>query len=226
MPYRFSRLAGCFAGALLLSAACFAAPSLAPELAKQVPSGWRVEQITHGDLNLDGVEDAALTLRQNLADLPKGGQDQGLRQLLILFGAEKGWRRGDLSTKVLWCAQCYGASAPPEGGTPEVTIKKGVLLVDQESGSRESHRVLARFRWDPPKGKFRLIGRDVMDRDRLSGDAHGSSLNYLTGAGVLTHVRHDEKSGKDKISDRKVKKKLEPVFLDQYDDELLDEQAR
>jgi hypothetical protein len=71
-------------------------------------------------------------------------------------------------------------------GTPSIAVEKGVLLVDQLSGSREFTTRLSRFRWSRKRRVFELIGEDVHGGDAMTGASTDTSCNFLTRECVQT----------------------------------------
>lgn len=181
-----------------------------------VPSGWKVEDTVKGDLNKDGRDDVALELVQ------AGGEDtERARALVVLFAADNGkLRRAGVSNKVLYCTMCQGTMGGGSGGV--LKIQKGVLLVDQLSGSRESTHTLLRFRYDAKDNRFVLIGQDVDTQDRLSGEGTGESTNLLTGLKITEKRQYDPKQDKDVVlSTKKEKVPVKKRYLEDVDIENL-----
>jgi hypothetical protein len=180
-----------------------------------VPSGWKVKATTKGDLDKNGTEDVVLEL---VEDVPAEGQDGvpvDRAQALVALLSEKGGtlRRAGASNQVLYCTTCMGMMGGGEGGV--VKIQKGVMLVDQFSGSRETRQTLLRFRYEPKDGRFVLIGQDVTDTDRLTGESTLVSTNTLNGQRVTERRKYNEKKEKDAIlSSKKDKVSVKKQFLE------------
>jgi hypothetical protein len=188
-----------------------------------VPAGWKVEDTVRGDLDKNGSEDVALQLIQNPPAQAgeEGVEPERTRALVVLLSAEGGkLRRAGASNRVLLCTMCAGTMGGGEGGV--LKIQKGVLLVDQMSGSREVMRTLLRFRYDAKEGRFVLIGMDVSNRDRLTGESQSESTNLLTGARVVETLQYDEKKDKDVVrSSKKDKVAVKKRYLEDVDIENL-----
>jgi len=184
---------------------------------KFVPAGWTVEEEMQGDLNEDGVPDAVLMLVQEGHADPT---DEAGRILVVLAGrADGSFERIGISEKVLLCVQCFGAI----GGKPELSIQRGVLIVDQLRGSRDTVSGLWRFRFDPGAKRMRLIGLDVKKTDRATGESTSESTNYLTGKRVLESLRYDEAKKKDVAVGKKTSSVGKPpIFLEDADTGPLD----
>jgi len=171
-------------------------PSEGKALVDFVPKGWTVEDQAKGDLNGDGVADIAAVLVQGK---PDGGRseagDELQRAVIVLLGSDKDkFIRAGTNSKFLSCKGCGGIK---EGAG--IGIKKGVLVVDQMSGSREFANETLRFRYDPGTQRFVLIGRDVETGDGARGTGTTVSSNYLTGRKITEPYRYD-KTGERKIT--------------------------
>ena len=154
-----------------------------------VPKGWKFESegVTSGDLNRDGADDAVLRLVEDMAvENSEGTLNTRYRALVILVARpDGGFMRAAVAPKLLGCSTCFGALGGPDGSNIQVEIKKGVLDVNQLSGSREATDLTLRFRHDPATGRFQLIGEERSDYDRAAGGGTGTSTNYLTGVRVV-----------------------------------------
>lgn len=184
-----------------------------------IPLGWRIKTQVEGDLNRDLKSDVVVILTK----LPKAEVDQKSRgsdrSLMVLFQTERGFRRISVGPKVLWCAQCYGTLATTEGGTPEVKISHGMIIVFQSGGSREALDVTLRFRYDSGLDRFGLIGKDFVIRDRPTGNVRSESINYITRTRLINEIAFDENNGRERRSHRKERIAAIKHFLDDYDSE-------
>ncbi len=156
-----------------------------------VPAGWKVEEEISGDLNGDGIADYALKLVQDLPATDKDGMaTERDRVLAILFGSQNGkLSRAAVNDKLLQCTRCGGAFYGVVESPANVKIEKGVLIVEQDHGSRNITDTTYRFRYEIESGKFLLIGFDLADADRLSAQTVTESTNYLTGIRVATRSK-------------------------------------
>lgn len=174
-----------------------------------VPSGWKIEATARGDLDKNGSEDVVLQLVEaKPAENTDGTVTDRSRALLALLSSEGGkLRRAGASNHVLYCIGCQGTLGGGEGGV--VKIDKGVIIVDQLSGSREMTHTTLRFRYDPKEKRFMLIGEDVDHTDRAVGSTESQSTNMLNGTKVTEKRQFDQKKNKDVI--RSSKKEKVPV---------------
>jgi hypothetical protein len=148
-------------------------PLAGRRVADFVPRGWQIEQQLRADLNGDSRPDAVL----ELIEPEQEGADRRRLLLVLLARSPADWERIGLGTQVLLCSGCFG----PMDGSPHVRVQNGVLLIQQDGGSRYAIDRTQRFRYEPATGRMRLIGeeRDVLDRHSFS-NAHYST-NLLTG---------------------------------------------
>jgi hypothetical protein len=189
-----------FAASGAAQSPAFDASKVADSAAKPAafaPAGWKVEDTAKGDLNGDGVIDHAIKLVENKPTV-EGEPPDSDRYLVIAFGEAGRLRRAAVAEKVLQCMGCggafYGMMPAPAG----VTIAKGVLVIENEHGSRNVSSSTMRFRYSPDSGKLELIGFDYRDNDRLTGETVVESSNYITGARVTTR-------GKSRMTTRRTK---------------------
>ena len=183
------------------------------------PPGWTIEAQVSGDLNRDAIPDVALQL---IEDKPATAEDTPERQraLVVALGDQSGgFTRAAVATALLQCATCGGAFYGGMEAPVEVTIKKGVLIVTQDHGSREVATLTYRFRYDPAAQKFALIGGDFESRDRLTGDAASESTNYLTGVRLVTRER------KGKVTTTTTNVPKDQIDLEQFDSDQYEEDA-
>ncbi|MFN7927876.1 MAG: hypothetical protein U0Y68_08000 [Blastocatellia bacterium] len=186
-----------------------------------VPKGWVAQDEQMGDLNGDGMPDAVLQL---IEDLPKKTDEFQMRYraLLILFKTADGkYTRAAVAGSLLMCGGC-GGMLGGTGDSPaaDVKIEKGVLLVSQLAGSRESTDHLHRFRYNAATKQFLLIGEDITNLDRATGASETISTNYLTGKQVIERHKYNEKTDKDILVSKKIKvvaKKQKPIEQVEYE---------
>lgn len=163
-------------------------PATAEKLSGFVPAGWKLEEQIDGDLNGDGVADHALKL---IEDKPATNKDDTMnergRALILVFEDKDGkYSNAAVADKLLQCASCGGAFYGVSPAPANVSIKKGVLIVEQDHGSRDVTDVTFRFRFDEQPNMFILIGFDYSSRDRAAGGGASESTNYLTGKRITT----------------------------------------
>jgi len=168
------------------------------KIADFVPKGWKIEQELKGRLNPDSLEDIVLQLIEDKPEQNSKGEDQDrYRALIILLKTPDGkYHRAAVAGKLIQCTGCGGVLG--SGGTgADQKIVKGVLLVSQLSGSRWATDRLQRFRYDKQSGRFLLIGEDIKEWDRGTGDSAVTSINYLTGQQVIEKKKYNQKLDKD-----------------------------
>lgn len=181
-----------FATAFVLAAAAFAqdgtplsAQKVAPRAAALqgfAPKGWKIEKQISGDLNRDKKPDVALVLVENLPVLDKENiPTPRQRALVVALRQGKVWQRVGFSGFILPGTRDGGAFYGVVETPVNVSIAKGVLNINQDSGSREVTETTHRFRYDAASHRMLLIGSEVIEHDRATGDWSSTSTNYLTG---------------------------------------------
>ncbi|WP_020564199.1 hypothetical protein [Methylosarcina fibrata] len=185
-----------------------------------VPAGWSIEESLQQDLNGDGKTDAVLEL---IETLPHGTEEETpperTRALAVLLQTPVGgYRRIALAGRLLRCTACFGALAGPEGGGAEIKVVKGVIVVEETWGSRETVTTRLRFRYDAASGRIVLIGEDIETFDRATGAGRRESRNCLTGVQLTETLRYDPK--RDRLVAVSAKKRRIPKvkrFIDEID---------
>ncbi len=215
--------------ALLVSSLCAAQevsidkskiPVAADSPAKFVPSGWKIEEQVTGDLNGDGVADYALKLVEDKpATDSEGMATERGRALVIALKTGETLSRAAIADKLLQCTHCGGAFYGVSESPADVTIEKGVIVVNQDHGSRNLANTTYRFRLDPATKKFVLIGFDYADADRLTANVVSESTNYVTGVRITTRG----KGNRDTKTRTTVPRKK--TVLDDVDYEKMEEAA-
>jgi hypothetical protein len=162
------------------------------------PKGWKVEEEISGDLNRNNVPDLVLKL---VEDKPaKDADDVAMaryRALVVLLnGADGKFARAAVAPKLLLYTRCGGAFWGGVDTPSEVTIDKGVIIVQHSSGAREMTETTHRFRFDLAVNRFLLIGYDQVYYDRLSGERSDESTNYLTGVRITQKTTYNTKLDK------------------------------
>jgi hypothetical protein len=140
------------------------------------PRGWKIEKQINGDLNRDKKPDAILVLVEN-----KAASMSRQRALVVVLREGKGWRRVGFNNSLLQGTRdggaFYGASETPL----DLSIRKGIMQIDQESGSREVQTWTYKLRYDARQNRIVLIGFDSIIRDRADGSVQIVKANYLRG---------------------------------------------
>jgi hypothetical protein len=163
-------------------------PASASSPAGFAGSGWKVEKSVRADLNGDGRPDYAIALIENkIFDTEdKPGPDRN-RVLVVAFSKGNSLKRVALSEKLLQCTSCGGAFYGVIDAPAHLAVSKGVIVVNQDHGSREVSESTYRFRYDEASGRFVLIGHDYEYYDRAAaGNVAKESTNYVTGLRITT----------------------------------------
>ncbi|GGF19219.1 hypothetical protein [Hymenobacter cavernae] len=189
-------------------------PLAGPQPTSFVPSGWLVERQLTADLNADTRPDKVLLLNEKKI---AGQEDSGdERALVVLLAQPDGtWKRVGATNKAVYCKSCFGMLGGDEGGTPDVSVKKGVVIIYQEGGSRESWNSTTRFRYEPSTNRMRLIGLDEVVVDRAEGDISTTSTNLLTAIQEVSKGRIDQ----DQVKKTRRTLKLPKRYLEEFNPE-------
>lgn len=168
----------------------------APE--KFVPPGWKIEVSARGDLDGNGSEDLALSLREVTAGPDADGNEEEYARALVVLLADGGkFRRAAASNKVLGCSSCTVTEA---GKGDMVRIEKGVVVLTQILPDSKRD-VVMRFRHEPKEQRFVFLGDDVWDSGKkwdqgvivhtfpLEGRKLTETLRYSGGQGKLLSTK-------------------------------------
>jgi hypothetical protein len=147
--------------------------------------GWHEIGAAYGDLNRDGVDDAAVVI-----DAPEGmmepryachGGDSWseapARRLIIAFADGKGgYTRAADEPKLVFRADEGGAFGDPFAG---ISVERGSIVIDLYGGSRWRWGTTLRFRYD--NGDWRMTGMTESQMDSLSLASLTYDYNALSG---------------------------------------------
>ncbi len=194
-----------------------AVPARGARVAAFVPRGWAAAAEVSGDLNGDGRPDRVVHLvpqgthyrPESITAAPES------QALLILLADGGGYRRAGLATHLL-------QEIVPQWGL-QMSIRRGVLITEQNYGMTEVMDVTHRFRLDPANGRFLLIGCDrfFYTRPQEAADSRKVSENYLTGV-RLTTVGHFDDAGR--YSEREQREQI-PRTKTYFDDIVEDDEG-
>ncbi|MEQ1604546.1 MAG: hypothetical protein ABL999_06730 [Pyrinomonadaceae bacterium] len=198
-------------------------PATAEKLAGFVPVGWKIEEQINGDVNGDGVSDTLLKLVEDKPKEDKEGIkiDRARALVIVLKAADGKLNSAAIADKLLQCTGCGGAFYGVVDAPADIKIQKGVIIVEQDHGSRDVSGVTFRFRFEAATGKFLLIGFDYHSVDRLSASTSSESTNYVTGARITEQISgNGKRPRKTKTQVPKTK-----TYIDQVDYEKFEEEA-
>jgi hypothetical protein len=181
-----------------------------------VPRGWKLEEQITGDLNGDGVDDHVLKLIESKPSTEDNPVDRNRALVVLLADGEGKLRNTAVADRLLQCTSCGGAFYGVSDAPANVKIEKGVIIVEQDHGSRWVTETTYRFRYDEQPGKFILIGFDYTSRDRANGEVSSESTNYLTGKRITTTGKGKKTTTKTSVVE-KMRYSIEEVDADQFD---------
>ena len=193
-------------------------PAEATEANQFAPTGWKIEAQVPGDLNGDSLPDFALKLVENKPDKTSDGYptERGRALVIVLATKDGKLRRAGVADSLLQCTRCGGAFYGVVEAPANVSIEKGVVVVEQDHGSRDVTDTTYRFRYDPATQRFILIGFDLSDVDRLTANAVTESTNYLTGIRITTRGKGNRDTKKRSVVQKKT------VYLEDVSKENLE----
>jgi hypothetical protein len=193
-------------------------PAEANSAGQFVPPGWKIEEQVAGDLNSDSRPDFALKLVEDKPEKNSEGDvtERGRGLVVVLATAEGKLKRAGVADRLLQCTRCGGAFYGVVETPAEVKIEKGVIVVEQDHGSREISNVTFRFRYDAATERFVLIGFDFTNADRATANTVTESTNYLTGVRAVTRGKGErDVTTRSTISKKKIF--LEEVNADDFE---------
>lgn len=171
-------------------------PMTAEQLAPYLPNGANIETRLDADLTGDGLRDLAVV-----------AANDEVRVLKVMIGYAD-----DTSMGFDPVGEMKMGGSPL--GTASLSVKKGVLLVEDLDGGTTAIQSLYRFRFDPKQTKMRLIGDDVTLYSRTNAhDSTSISTNRLTGVQIVKR----SVVGEDGYTDRPEQKKkvgTAPIWMD------------
>lgn len=195
-------------------------PDSATKASQFVPKGWKIEEEIKGDVNNDNKPDLLLKLVEDKTKETKNGSMIDRERALVIAVADGGtWKKAAVADKLLQCTGCGGAFYGVVDAPAYVKVVKGVIVVNQDHGSRETSEVTLRFRLEKETGRFLLIGFDYAESDRLDGSSVTESTNYVTGTRITTFIKRRKPATK-KTQIAKTK-----MYIDDVDYEELEGQA-
>ncbi len=177
------------ASGLLALTAATGAVAAGPPASAFVPDGFSVERRVAARFGGDARPDLALVLtRRVTGTAPDGGPARAARRLVLLKArSDGGYVRIGEGRRILLCTRCGGAFFGVALTPVTVRVRSGVVIAEQESGSRVIRFTRFRIRSEGAVGT-RLIGVDVRTRDRLTGARVETSTNLLTGRRIVVRV--------------------------------------
>lgn len=145
-------------------------------------SQWLVHDEVFGDLNGDGIKDAAVIIVKE----PQDAESDGDAAVAVLFGVDKGGQEFKLFAQSggATCINCGGAKGAMDGsplGHLEIT-DKGIFIINYLGGSRWMFDITNKWRYDKAYNRMVLIGTTDKTVDTMSEgeDEETLDINYAT----------------------------------------------
>ncbi len=162
-------------------------PGSASAPAGFVPAGWQIAQQLAVDLNHDRRPDAVLLLQADTPAAPPGTGQSPQRVLAVLLQQRRGWALLAHNSRLVPQVDLASQEDPLANG--ELTSGKAgsfnlSLGLTSTAGSYASAVVTYRFRLE--RRCVRLIGHDQLQTQRATLDTQDTSINFLTGAVLVT----------------------------------------
>lgn len=201
----------------LLSVNAVAVAAGNADIAEFVTDGTRVQARIDADLTGDS--------RPDVAFIAVGEES---RMLMVLARVAVDAAPGQKAHEALEPIDSLGLETTPLG-SGSLSVKKGVLVLEDLTGGTTATAATYRYRFDPNEDRMRLIGLDAERYSRTN--SHGTirlSWNLLNGAHVVQVGELDE-SGKGDGAyrfkpEQKTVQRSEPVYMSQTPapDDLID----
>jgi hypothetical protein len=181
----------------------FTYPSIQPteqNITDFVPAGWTILENVYGDLNRDGIEDAAIVIQHKDSILMVNSLEDTVltkpRILLILFKdpSDNSFVLAEQSNSFILKHDNPSMDDPYQ----ELVINNGILEVKfhlfYNMGSWHVTNAVYKFRYR--QGQFLLVGADNSSFHRATHDFEDYSYNFLTKKRALTKGNDDKRAKK------------------------------
>jgi hypothetical protein len=146
-------------------------------------SKWLVHDEVFGDLNGDGIKDAAVIIVLE----PKDPESDGDAAVAVLFGVDKAGQEFKLFAQSggATCINCGGAKGAMDGSPlGQLAISdKGILTINYLGGSRWMFDITNKWRYDKNYNRLVLIGTTNKVIDTMSENGEEEEIldiNYAT----------------------------------------------
>ncbi|MGO4259297.1 hypothetical protein [Lysobacter sp. TAB13] len=205
----------------LMALCAFSAPAWAQHIAVpkmsaeevngMLDTGARLESRVDGDFDGDGEIDTVFVGR---------GEDKRSLSAMLAYRSEV-----DLGHQPVGVLELDVSPL----GDAQVSIRKGVLVIEDLTGGTTATQTTYRYRYDPKQTRMRLIGLDAQRYSRTN--SHGTiklSWNLLTGDRVIERGEPNETGKGDEAiiyaPAKRDKKPSKPLYMETTPnpDELLD----
>ncbi|MEZ0261580.1 MAG: hypothetical protein ACAH80_11265 [Alphaproteobacteria bacterium] len=143
-------------------------------------SKWQVYDEAYGDLNGDGIKDAAVIMFLE----PKDGEERGSAAVAVLFGIDKDGKEFKMHAQA-GGATCVGCGGPKASFTDPMgklgITDKGILTIDYSGGARSMYDLNTKWRYDKGYNRIVLIGETRVVTDTMGEyPVDKFDINYST----------------------------------------------
>ena len=167
-------------------------PKRATSVAGFIPPGWVIEQQLSGNFNRDGRADALVLLRMAPTAEKQSPTDSSAarlstpRVIAVLLGIRNGYELSASNGRLV--PQVDLNSQEDLMTDSELSVRPGGfdLKIGMTAGGSSYLGAALHYRFRHQNGCFRLIGYDRRETHRATLETHDLSVNFLTGAVVLT----------------------------------------
>ncbi len=194
-----------------------------PKIEAVVPAGWNILfDISRGDLNDDGIEDAVLVIEYEKpvdhevllwgieSTKPENYETSSPpRVLLVLFGLkEGGYSLALANSNIILRADMGGVIGDPFQGAE---FNRGSVVISEFGGSRQRWGEIYRFRFRG--NKWRLIGFTSSSIDVVTGKSREVDRNFLSGKMKISTLETEDEGEKPKVRWKAIAKSKRQYFL-------------
>src|SRR5262245_636058 len=118
-------------------------PMTAKDAKGFAPDGWTVEVVKNGDLNGDGIDDAAIVMMKPEVMEKDELKEQTKRFLVLAFGEGGQFKRCALSDEAVWDGDYMRGGDAFSG----LSVDKGVVIIEHFGGATFRRGYTHRYQW-------------------------------------------------------------------------------
>lgn len=193
----------------------FAAPP--DPLSKWTPKGWKQVALATGDLNADGIDDAAIVL-DKLNPSPKAGRLPP-RRMMVLLGTSNGHKK--ILSRDDLLPSAYQEDAPCwidpllEPKALEISASTLTLAFHHSTSCGSYDTSTEKFAFQLDGDRLELSAYELFQTSRSSGDIEEFKVDYLHGTLRRSYGENLFDESQKAIVKWEVLGRLEPMYLDE-----------